>query len=299
MRKLLTSYFACILLFACTTNEDEPSLSLGLIADPQYANEEVSGNRFYKESTWKLKEALDTFNFHQVDAVQTLGDVIDKNWSSFDSILPVYDVLNPAIPNYHAVGNHEYSIDSTYHAQILDRLEMPDYYYAYELDNWRFVVLDATDYAYYSKSLHMRSQKEVDDYLALAESGSNDKPWNGAIGKKQQEWLVDQLDIAEELNQSVVLFAHHPVKPKGNSHNIWNDNEIVGILESSKNVFAYVNGHNHAGEYIFENGIHYITIFGMVDTQIASYAILNIYQDSIVLDGYGNQKSINLSKRMD
>lgn len=294
MKQALLIIFALLLVSACENSDVSASISIGLVADPQYANEEASGKRLYRESIWKLKEALDTFNLYEVDAVQTLGDVIDKNWSSYDSILPVYDYLKSEIPSYHALGNHDFSIDSSFHPQILSLLKMPKSYYSYTIKDWRFIVLDATDIAFYTKSLHKRSQNEIDKYLALAKSDSNDKPWNGAIGEEQKEWLNLELLDAEQQKQSVILYAHHPIQPQGESHNIWNDHEIIKILEGSNSVFAYINGHNHAGGYQLINGIHYITIFGMVDTEIASYAILNIYQDSIVLNGYGNQKSLKL-----
>ncbi len=85
-----------------------------------------------------------------------------------------------------------------------------------------------------------------------------------------------------------------PILPRGDSHNLWNAEEIVQIIEQSPCVVAYINGHNHAGNYHFEKGIHYITLFGMVDTMLNSYAILDIFKNRLVLMGYGNQKSLEL-----
>ena len=75
---------------------------------------------------------------------------------------------------------------------------------------------------------------------------------------------------------------------------MWNDYEIVDIVENSSNVVAFINGHNHSGDYLLKNGIHYITVFGMVDTDISSYGFLEIHKDSLVLRGYGNQKTLHL-----
>ncbi len=80
-----------------------------------------------------------------------------------------------------------------------------------------------------------------------------------------------------------------PLKPLGNPHNLWNDYEII---ENSSNVVAYINGHNHAGGYVSNNGTHYISISGMVDTMINSYAILEIFDNRLILKGYGNQRNI-------
>ena len=92
--------------------------------------------------------------------------------------------------------------------------------------------------------------------------------------------------------QNVIVFSHIPVRPLNNAHNLWNDAEIVDIIENYSNVKAFINGHNHAGNYIFKNGIHYVTLKGMVNTSVSSYGILEIYNDGLLLKGYGNQENI-------
>ncbi len=278
------------LLGSCS--KTEPFLKVGLVADPQYANQPTSGKRHYRESLRKLEEAIDTFNYYKIDLIQNLGDVIDVKWESYDAILPIYDKLNPNIENYHLLGNHEFAIDSTRFKDILERLSMPDYYYSYSAKGWRFIVLDATDYAYYSNSLHDHDIREIDLYFENTKDQPNSNHWNSAIGKKQQNWLKQELENADFLDQKVILFSHMPLRPKNDPHNLWNDNEIINIIEQSTKVVAFINGHNHSGDYEFKNRIHYITIFGMVDTMISSFGILEFYKDSLVLKGYGNQKKI-------
>jgi hypothetical protein len=156
-------------------------------------------------------------------------------------------------------------------------------------------VLDATDYSYYSNSLHNHDTNQIDSYYENTIEKSNHYRWNSAIGMEQQKWLEEQLNSAKTLNQKVILFSHLPLRPKGNIHNLWNDYEIISLIENSSTVVAFINGHNHSGDYIFKNGVHYITIFGMVDTMISSYGILEIYQDSLILKGYGNQQQMVLN----
>jgi hypothetical protein len=38
--------------------------------------------------------------------------------------------------------------------ELSTRLSMPNIYYSYQEKGWRFIVLDAIDYAYYSNALH-------------------------------------------------------------------------------------------------------------------------------------------------
>ena len=242
-----------MLLSACSIND--PFMKIGLVADPQYANKQTVGKRYYSESLLKLAEAIDTFNYYNVDFVQNLGDIIDVKWESFDSILPIYNNLNADIENYPLLGNHDFDIDSTYLEGLLEKLSMPDYYYSFSKKGWRFIVLDATDYAHYSKALHGYEISEVDHYFDKAEGKNNQNLWNGAIGQLQQDWLKTELDRANQLNEKVILFAHIPLKPEGDPHNLWNDFEIIELIENSPNVVAYINGHNHAGAYAFKNGI--------------------------------------------
>ena len=293
MKGLITFLIAiAILISSCTSKE--PILKIGLVADPQYAHKPVAGNRYYKESLWKLEEAIDSFNYYNVDVVQTLGDLIDVEWGSFDSILPVYDKLNPGVENYHLLGNHDFAIDSFQLRNLLEKLSMPNYYYSYSKKGWRFIVLDATDYSYYSNLLHKHDINQVNSYYDNTIEKSNNHRWNSAIGEEQQNWLRQELDRAYSLDQRVILFSHLPLRPQDNPHNLWNDFEIINLIENCTNVMAFINGHNHSGGYVLKDGIHYITISGLVETMISSYGILEFYRDSLVLKGFGNQKTIHL-----
>ncbi len=284
-----------ILIALSSCSKTEPILKIGLVADPQYADKPTKGNRYYSESLLKLEEAIDTFNYENIDFVQNLGDIIDVEWASYDAIMPIYQKLKPGIENYQLLGNHDFSIDTTRMKNLLEKLSMPNYYYSYVKNGWRFIVLDATDYSYFSNSLHNYDTNQIDSYYENTMEKSNQYRWNSAIGMEQQKWLEKQLDSAKTLDQKVILFSHLPVRPKGDIHNLWNDYEIISLIENSSNVVAFINGHNHSGDYIFKNGVHYITLFGMVDTMISSYGILEIYQDSLVLNGYGNQKQMVLN----
>jgi len=293
--KNLFFFLVTLLILLSSCSKKEPILKIGLVADPQYANKPSKGNRYYRESLWKLEEAIDTFNYNNVDFVQNLGDIIDVEWESFDSILPIYDKLNPDIENYQLLGNHDYAVDSTHVRDLLEKLSMPNYYYSYSKKGWRFIVLDATDYSYYSNLLHDHDINQVNFYFENTKEKSNKYRWNSAIGEEQQNWLKQELDSANVLSQRVIVFSHLPVRPQNEPHNLWNDYEIIDLIENSSNVFAFINGHNHAGGYVYKNGIHYITIFGMVNTMVSSYGILELYKDSLLLKGYGNQKTLHLN----
>jgi len=293
MKQLLLSLIT-IIIIQTSCSQSEPILKIGLVADPQYADNPAAGKRHYRESLWKLEEAIATFNGDEIDFVQNLGDIIDKGWENYDSILPVYKHLNSGIDNYHLLGNHDFSVDPTFLPDLLEILSMPDYYYSYVKKDWWFIVLDATDYSYFSNPIHKHDTNLINSYYDMTTGKSNNYRWNSAIGQKQQNWLKQELESAKSLDQSVIVFSHMPLRPLDHAENLWNNEEIIEILENSSNVVAFINGHNHAGNYVFKNGIHYITILGMVDTRINSFGILEIYKNNLVLKGYGNQQSLNL-----
>ncbi|MGO6904967.1 hypothetical protein ACCS96_32855, partial [Rhizobium ruizarguesonis] len=72
-----------------------PLFRFGIIADPQYAAiaPHVAMDRYYANSLAKVAEAIEVFNGEELSFVMTLGDVIDRSFSSFDDILPVYEKL--------------------------------------------------------------------------------------------------------------------------------------------------------------------------------------------------------------
>ena len=85
-----------------------------------------------------------------------------------------------------------------------------------------------------------------------------------------------------------MIFCHFPVYPQ-NIHNLWNDEEIVRLLSQYSCVKAYINGHHHEGNYGKKNGIHYLTLKGMVDTEQNACATVRVYHDRLEVEGYGRE----------
>ncbi len=289
--KTIITCLSIIVIGLVSCSKPDPILKIGLVADPQYENREAAGQRHYRESLWKLGEAIDSFNYYNVDFVQNLGDIINHGNESFDSIMPFYDKLKAGTDNYHLLGNHDFAVDSSDMPGLLETLSMPDNYYSYIKKNWRFIVLNSMDYSFLANPLYQRDIELIDAYYDNTGGQVNHYDWNGAIGEEQQEWLKSELQTAEKESQKVIVFSHMPLRPEDVEEKLWNADEIVKILEQSGNVVAHINGHRHKGGYALVNGIHYISMFGMVDTEINSYGILEIYPDSLVLKGFGNQES--------
>ena len=57
-------------------------------------------------------------------------------------------------------------------------------------------------------------------------------------------------------------------------------------------VIAYLNGHNHDGNYGLTDGTHFLNFKGMVDTRDTSaFAIVAVYPDRLEVTGYGREES--------
>lgn len=266
----------------------KPVFQFGLVADAQYAdvNTPAGSTRYYRASIGKLAEAVTTFNDNQVSFAVHLGDIIDRDSSSFSKILPVFNRFNG--PKYHLLGNHDYAIDAK---AVANLLSMPNFYYDFSFEGWRFVVLDTNDLSLYANpkgsEKYQRAEKVLD---VLRWTGAdNAQSWNGGVDSVQLAWLQDVLRKSVSAGEKVIVMGHHPIAPI-NMHNAWNYEALIKVLESSGNVVAYFNGHNHAGNYAEQNGIYYVNFKGMVETpDTNAYAIIRVYPDKVVIKGYGRE----------
>ena len=144
----------------------------------------------------------------------------------------------------------------------------------------------------YAKS--SRQYRHAESYYQ--ENKITSPKWNGAVSKSQLKWLEDQLQEATKKDQRVMIFCHFPVFPE-NVHNLWNAEEIVALIDQYKCVKAYFNGHNHDGNYANRQGVHYLTLRGMVDTEETAYARVGLHEDRIEVLGFGREKSRTLQIR--
>jgi len=267
--------------------QDAPIVRFGIVADPQYAPVPPRGSRYYANSLWKLSEAVEAFNGHELDFVVTVGDIIDRHVESFQHILPIYQRLEH--PNWYVLGNHDYDVASDYVATVPAFLGMPERYYDRVVNGVRFIVLDGNDLSTFANPEGTpRHEASMAMYEALvAAEAVNAQTWNGGVSDDQLAWLRGRLDAAAEAGEPVVVMGHYPLWPE-DMHNLWNYEAVVALLGGYDNVVAYFNGHNHAGHYGTADGIHYVTLEGMVETPAeTAYAVVEIHADRLVIDGTG------------
>src|ERR1041384_4954719 len=147
---------------------DKPTLRLGLVADPQYADIDPMYTRYYRQSIGKLTEAIDHFNGQELDFCVNVGDTIDQQWKSFDEMLKIFGKSKHKF--YHLLGNHDFEVEQDLKAKAPGRLGMEKRYYSMTQNGFCLVMLDTNDvsvYAYPTNSKEFaQAFEELNEYAA-------------------------------------------------------------------------------------------------------------------------------------
>lgn len=284
------------LAIACDSKPKEKTqeFSIGVLTDCQYGDHEIRWGNYFPESPGRLDSIIRFFNNQDLMFRIHLGDFIDQTYSSFDTLMPRWNKLHD--PKYHVLGNHDFSVADSLKALVPQRMNLKDRYYSFEEKGWRFIVLDGNDISFYGKS-ELVSKIAVDSLFQKAQRAENPsaKPYNGGLSKTQLNWLVAQLKSARKKGQKVVLFSHFPMWPIDN-HNVWNNDELMKIVDQYPEVKAFFAGHNHQGSYAIRNGIHHLTFKAVVNTpDSTAYSLLKFKYDKIEVEGFGREVSRTLS----
>ncbi len=268
----------------------KPVLSFGVIADIQYCDCDPAGTRFYRMSTGKLREALASLKKDSAQFIITLGDMIDRDFESYRTVMDIID--SSGFKVYNVTGNHDYSVENRLKRKIPVLPASGKDYYSEIFDNFRFIFLNGNDLSTYATTSKAISKRASEYISYLKDNGEiNAIDWNGGISGQQLGWLKQELDDASNKNEKVFIICHFPVFPE-NIHNLLNYREILSLLAQYDNIVAWFNGHNHAGNYGNFNMIHFVTFKGMVETEDKnSFALVDVYRNKIWINGYGREKS--------
>jgi len=272
------------------STEGKPILTFGIVTDIHYCNENPSGTRFYRSSLAKLREALTSFRTNKTDFAVNLGDLIDKD---FESYLPVMHILDSSqLKIYHVAGNHDYWVDHKFIKNIPPLAENRSGFYSFTRQGFRFIVLNGNEVSTYSTNNKKIIEAANVMIAKLNKKGElNGRDNNGAIGADQIVWLTSQLDEATAKSEKVFIFCHFPVFPESDQ-NLLNAKEVLQILNGYRNIIAWFNGHNHAGNYGNFNFIHFVNLKAMVETEKTnSFSIVEVYNNKIWIKGTGREKS--------
>ena len=282
---------------------DKPVFSFGVLADTQYADVPAAGIRYYRASLEKLDECVREFNTKELAFVAQLGDLIERKSWSFDAPLARLNRLEA--PIYHVLGNHDFAYSGEAKHVTYNKLGLDNGYYDFSYKPWRFIVLDGNDISFqangkndkdYTIDSAIDPEKFKEAQAMYQRLADNKRPnatdWNGGIGRKQIDWLKSLLEQASKSGEKAVIFCHYPIRPALGHCNLWNDDELLAVVEGYDCVKAWISGHNHSGGYELKSGIHHVTIEGMVETSNTNaFGVVEVYDDHLNIKGYGRLKS--------
>ena len=263
------------------------------MADCQYADADPAGTRFYRESSGKLAEAVTELNKHDLAFTCHLGDFIDRDFTSFADLRPIAARLRSKL--HHVLGNHDFDVEESLRAKVPAELGLTTgTYYAIRRAGFRFLFLDTTEvstYRYPAKDARTAMARE--ELRSLSMSGKSfAQSWNSRAGDKQLSWLSGQLKEASSAGESVLAFGHHPILPE-EVPCTWNCAVLHKLLSKFPCCKAYFNGHRHTGGYALKDGMHYLTLHGMLDTRDNAFSHARLHRSHLEIRGFGRQPSRN------
>jgi manganese-dependent ADP-ribose/CDP-alcohol diphosphatase len=292
MKKIMLFVAILLTVLSCTEKKDT-SFKIGIVSDCQYCDCEIKWDRYYKKAPQRLKEAVATLNEDSLAYTIHLGDFIDKNFESLDSVLPTWKKLKST--TYHVLGNHDFEVQDSLKEEVIKKLDLKTRYYSFVENDWRFIVLDGNDLSFYGALTETKKQ-QTDSLFNLLKDKNLPylKEWNGALSTTQLQWVKEELDKAAKNNQKVGFYCHFPIFPI-DQHTIWNREQFLSLIKPYKNVKLFFNGHNHAGAYELVDNVHYLTFKGMVDTENTSaFAKVHFDKDTVTVEGFYREPSRKL-----
>ncbi len=291
-----------ILIFlSCNSKNDDnteyPEFQIGVVADCQYCYCEPTAVRFYKESPDRLCEAVGILNKQPLDFTVHLGDFIDKDFSSFDTITLIWKSLKSN--KYHVLGNHDFSVADSLKHLVFEKMGIKDRYYSIVKNKWRFIVLDGNDLSVHGALTEAKKQQTDSLFNLLADKNMpNLESWNGGLSTEQLQWVDGELQQATANKERVGFYCHFPVLGISDHHNLWNYRQLLSIIDKYDCVKFYFNGHNHVGGYVEKDGVHFLNFKGMVNTKdTTSFATVVFRKDSLFVKGYGREIDRSLKIR--
>ena len=177
------------------------------------------------------------------DLIVSLGDFCHMPTLS-RALIEQYS--NTGIPAYHVLGNHEFDHDSL--DEVVAAYGMENAYYSFELNGFRFIVLDNNSFSDYPGVYFHYSRRNYFDHPKGREY----------IAPEQLEWFRETVK-----NSTVpcIVMSHASVDYPDQ---IPNREDVLEIIRQSQNtpgrVMLYINGHNHRNHLSVVDGTAYFDL---------------------------------------
>ncbi|MGL5683083.1 MAG: calcineurin-like phosphoesterase C-terminal domain-containing protein [Marinifilaceae bacterium] len=207
------------------------------IADPQCATVKHH-ERFARESVNDMRKTIAAYR-EQNRPVYGIG-LGDLCWDNFE-LLDAYkkEIADLNIPFYAVIGNHDHDLKAQgdYNTEHIYRDKFGPNYYAFNLGNIHYIVLDNIIYQ------HNKQYKE-------------------AVDQRQIDWLKQYVNFIP-VNAEVCIAMHAPA-----TTNLQNNGTLIPGMDSVLDIFknhqlSFISGHSHLN-------VNYMPREGVMDYNIAS-----------------------------
>jgi len=245
-------------------------LRIGVCADAHYADADARGQRHYRLSLERMREAVASWNTVGVDVAVELGDFVDsgvrpdsaEELGFLHAIEAEFSKVRAL--RCHVLGNH--CVATLPKATFLRAVRQRRSWYSFDRRNVHCIVLDAC------------FRKDGVSY----DAGPFD--WRDTeIPAAQRDWLAEDL---KRTRRRTVVFVHQRLDlPQGDPYAVYSSATVRGILEESHKVCAVVMGHSHENALQRIAGIPYIALDAMVDGDDSAgnaFSILHVSPDGAV-----------------
>lgn len=202
-----------------------------------------------KDGDERIGKIIKKVKENQLDFCISLGDFCEP---VLENERLVSAFLQTKVPIYYTIGNHE--TDRHHLDEILVFYDMKSPFYSFELENYKFIVLNT---CFYSK-----------DGVEEAFYENNYKV-KGSIypilPQEQLNWLREELND----HKKHIVFSHHSFSNEFAKRGVQN-RDIIQNMFSAKNVLLCMNGHDHGDAVIEKNGTTYYTVNSSSNVWIGS-----------------------------
>lgn len=238
------------------TQPENSPLRFGIIADIHYALDRNPSAAI--QAAEGIGECTAHWQEGGMDFVVQLGDLIDgeseeaeRNLAAVRALLARYHGKMVHLP-----GNHCLAIPPDRFFPLMG-IDAP--YYSFELKGIRFIVLHGMDVSVLSEPDCEEDRQMLSHYRDRLQAHF----YCGAIGIRQQAWLISELDAARDRAEPVIILCHFPLLEETTDPKhglLWNHEAISAIVCRYGNVRACLSGHYHPGAYACRNGIHFVVL---------------------------------------
>lgn len=232
----------------------EHPLKFGVVTDIHYNPETETGG----QTEAGLERCIEKWTSEGVEFVIQLGDLISREGPEAEADLIAARDMLARFPGkvYHVAGNHCLAVPPERYKAIMG---LDSLYYTFARHGIRFITLDGMDVSAINEP-----QTEADRHLLEYYRDVLNAPFYcGAIGTRQLEWLVNELDLALKNEEQLIILSHLPLLKETTDEKhglLWNHEEVIAILSRYPNVRACLSGHYHSAAQAVRDGIEFVVL---------------------------------------